>query len=182
MSLILIKAFFARFFSNRCVWYAIGAGAVVYGLVHWHNKKVDAAVKLNTEQLTAQFTAEKQKTIDDEAARSRTIVATITENYDAQVNILKSDAARLVANHRTGTVRLSVPAVCASPIVAGNSGRTESNPFGVATESRAELSDAAVRFFVSEAERADQQAIQLNTLVDVIDGLRLGVGATEEAK
>ena len=182
MSSILIKVFFARFFSNRYVWYAIGAGAVVYGLVHWHNKKVDAAVKLNTEQLTAQFAAEKQKTIDDEAARSRTIVATITENYDEKFKSVKSDAARIVANHRTGTVRLSVPANCPSPIVSGNGGRVEPNPIGVATESRAELSDEAVRFFVSEAERADQQAIQLNTLVDVFDGLRLGVGATEEAK
>ena len=175
MSSILIKVFFARFFSNRYVWYAIGAGAVVYGLVHWHNKKVDAAVKLNTEQLTAQFTAEKQKTIDDEAARSRTIVATITENYDAQVNILKSDAARLVANHRTGTVRLSVPAACASPIIAGDSGRAESNPVGVVTQSRAELSDTAVEFFVSEAERADKQAVRLNALIDVIERLRTGV-------
>lgn len=173
MSLILIKAFFARFFSNRYVWYAIGAVAVVYGLVHWHNKKVDAAVKLNTEQLTAQFAAEKQKTIDEETARSRTIVATITENYDAQVNTLKSDAARIVANHSAGTVRLSVPANCPSPIITGDSGRTQSNPVSMAAESRAELSEESVRFFVGQAERADKQAVQLNALIDVVERLRV---------
>ena len=172
MSLILIKAFFTRFFSNRYVWYAIGAGAVVFGLIHWHSVRVDAAVKLNTEQLTAQFVIEKQKTIDDEAARGQAIVANVKEKYDEQLKTIKTDATRMLADHRAGTVSLSVPATC--PISTGDNGRVGSNTNGFAPESRAELSDESVRFFVNQAERADRQAAQLNNLIDVIERLKSG--------
>ena len=68
-----------------------------------------------------------------------------------------------------------IPAACASPIVSGNGSSTQPNTVSVATESRAELSDSAVEFFVSEAERADRQAVQLNALIDVVERLRTGV-------
>lgn len=175
MTLIVIKTFLARLFGSRYTWYAIAAGASLYGAVHWHYARVDDAVERTTATLTAEFEAQKKQAIKDETERGLAIVAQTKEDYDAQINTLKNDAARMVDGHRSGSVRLSIPANCTSPIVSGNGGRAEPNPIGVATESRAELSDSAVEFFVSEAERADKQAVQLNALIDVVERLRTGV-------
>ena len=152
------------------VWLAL---ALMMGALYWHNARVNAAVAANTVALKAEFEQQKQQAINDEAARSRAIVAQTKEQYDAQINTLKTDAARMLDNHRTGTVRLSVPATC--PVVASDGGGTEPNTDRVTPAGRAELSDDAVRFFVTQAERADQQAIQLNALIDVIERLKSGV-------
>lgn len=175
MSLIIIKAFLARLFGSRYTWYAIAAGAAMYGAAHWHYARVDDAVERTTATLTAKFEAQKKQAIKDETERGLAIVAQTKEDYDAQINTLKNDAARMVDGHRSGSVRLSIPANCTSPIVSGNGSSTQPNTVSVATESRAELSDAAVEFFVSEAERADKQAVQLNALIDVVERLRTGV-------
>ena len=83
-------------------------------------------------------------------------------------------AERLLADARTGAVRLRVP-VKSCTIGGGNASGLESNTGAIVADSRAELSDESVRFFVSEAERADQQALQLNELIGIIDQLRRGV-------
>ncbi|MCE1175993.1 MAG: lysis protein [Burkholderiales bacterium] len=175
MTLIIIKQFLARLFGSRYTWYAIAAGAALYGAAHWHHARVDDAVARTTATLTAEFEAQKKQAIKDETERGLAIVAQTKEDYDAQINTLKNDAARMVDGHRSGSVRLSIPADCTSPIVSGNGSSTQPNTVSVATESRAELSDAAVEFFVGEAERADKQAIQLNALIDVVEHLRTGV-------
>lgn len=175
MTLIVIKTFLARLFGSRYTWYAIAAGAALYGAAHWHYARVDDAVERTTATLTAEFEAQKKQAIKDETERGLAIVAQTKEDYDAQINTLKNDAARMVDGHRSGSVRLSIPANCTSPIVSGNGSSTQPNTVSVATESRAELSDAAVEFFVSEAERADKQAVQLNALIDVVERLRTGV-------
>ena len=146
--------------------------ALMIGVLYWSNARVDAAVAANTAELKADFEQQKQQAINDEAARSRAIVAQTKEQYDAQINTIKNDAARLLDNHRTGTVRLSVPATC--PVVASDGGGTQPNTDGVTPAGRAELSDDAVRFFVTQAERADQQAVQLNALIDIVERLKLG--------
>lgn len=153
------------------VWLAL---ALTIGALYWHNARVDAAVSANTAALKADFEQQKQKAINDEAARSRAIVAQTKEQYDAQINTLKNDAARLLDNHRTGAVRLSVPTKT-STIGANNVGGSQSNANGVTPASRAELSDDAVRFFVGQAERADKQAVQLNALIDIVERLKSGV-------
>ena len=56
------------------VWPAL---ALTIGALYWHNARVDAAVAANTAALKAEFEQQKQQAIDDEAARSRAIVAGI---------------------------------------------------------------------------------------------------------
>ena len=175
MTLIAIKAFFARLFGSRYTWYAIAAGAALYGAAHWHYARVDDAVARTTTTLTTEFEAQKKQAIKDEQIRSQQIIDQLKGDYEQQLSNASTRAQSLIDNHHTGTVRLSIPAACTSPIIAGDSGRAESNPVGVVTQSRAELSDSAVEFFVSEAERADKQAIQLNALIDVVERLRTGV-------
>lgn len=175
MTLIVIKAFLARLFGSRYTWYAIAAGAALYGAAHWHYARVDDAVERTTATLTAEFEAQKKQAIKDEQTRSQQIIDQLKGDYEQQLSSASIRAQSIIDNHRTGTVRLSVPAACTSPIVTSNGGRVEPNPLSVATESRAELSDAAVEFFVSEAERADKQAVQLNVLIDVVERLRTGV-------
>ena len=41
MTLIVIKTFLARLFGSRYTWYAIAAGAALYGAAHWHYARVD---------------------------------------------------------------------------------------------------------------------------------------------
>ena len=175
MTLIAIKAFFARLFGSRYTWYAIAAGAALYGAAHWHYARVDDAVERTTDTLTAEFEAQKKQALKDEQTRSQQIIKQLKGDYEQQLSSASTRAQSLIDNHHTGTVRLSIPVACASPIVTSNGGRVEPNTIGVATESRAELSDTAVEFFVSEAERADKQAIQLNALIDVVERLRTGV-------
>jgi len=146
--------------------------ALLIGGLYWHNARVDAAVAANTAELKADFEKQKQQAINDEAARSRAIVAQTKEDYDAQTQSIKQNAARILVNHRAGSVRLSVPARC--PIVASNGSGTQSNTSGIVATSRAELSDDAVRFFVGQAEKSDKQAVQLNALIDIIEQLKTG--------
>ena len=175
MTLILIKAFLARLFNSRYTWYAIAAGAALYGAAHWHYARVDNAVARTTDALTAEFEAQKKQAIKDEQTRSQQIIDQLKGDYEQQLSNASTRAQSLIDSHRTGTVRLSVPANYTSPIVTSNGSSTQPNPVAMATESRAELSDAAVEFFVGEAERADKQAIQLNALIDAVERLRTGV-------
>lgn len=175
MTLIIIKEFLARLFGSRYTWYAIAAGAALYGAAHWHYARVDDAVERTTATLTAEFEAQKKQALKDEQTRSQQIIDQLKGDYEQQLSSASIRAQSLIDNHRTGTVRLSIPAACTSPIVSGNGGRVEPNPVGVVTQSRAELSDTAVEFFVSEAERADKQAVRLNALIDVVERLRTGV-------
>ena len=175
MSLTVIKLFLIRLFGNRYTWYSIATGAALYGAAHWHDARVDGAVERTTTMLTAEFEAQKKQAIKDEQTRSQQIIDQLRSDYEQQLSSASTRAQNLIDSHRTGAVRLSVPAACTSPIISGNGGRAESNPERMATESRAELSDSAVEFFASEAERADKQAVQLNVLIDVVERLRTGV-------
>ena len=158
---------------NRWFWIAIATAGVAFVGWHWHINAVDAAVQANTTMLKAQFEQAKRDAIQAEAERSQTIINHIKGDYDAQINTLNERATRLLADSRAGTVRLRVP-VKSCPVVGGDEGGTEPNTAGMATTTRAELSDDANQFFIGQAQRADNEAIEHNRLVTVIEAIRSG--------
>lgn len=163
--------------APRWLYEVIGGAVLAILLVvaynHHVNSVVTAAVNANTQELTEQFAKDKAKAIEDETKRSQLIVEQVKEEYDARIKTIKVDAGRMVNNHISGAGRLYVPVKTCTIGASDNSG-TQSNPAGVDATSRAELSDESVRFFVAEAERADKQAVQLNSLIDVVEKLKLG--------
>ena len=165
--------------SSRCFWLAVAVACISFAGWRWHVSAVDAAVQANTTMLKAQFEQAKRDAIQAEAERAQTIINHIKGDYDAQINTLNERATRLLADSRAGTIRLRVP-VKSCPVVGGDEGGTEPNTAGMATTTRAELSDDANRFFIGQAERADREAIEHNRLVTLIEALRLGQPAITE--
>ena len=138
--------------------------ALMIGALCWHNARVDAAVAANAAELKAEFEQQKQQAINDESARSRAIVAQTKEQYDAQINTIKNDAASMLDNHRTGTVRLSVPVVADScSLSATGTGAGSSD--GAA---RADIQPAASDDLVALAADADAVVRQLNACQAVV--------------
>ena len=173
--------FFAAFkalLGNRYFWLATGLIVSLWLAWGWHTSTVAQAVKNATQaensRLTAQFEQDKAATIEAEKARAQKIIDATKEQYEQQRQAIQTRADRLLADARSGTVRLRVH-VKSGAVSGGNASGLESNTGAIVADSRAELSDESVRFFVSEAERADQQALQLNELIGIIDQLRRGV-------
>ena len=158
---------------NRWFWIAIATAGVAFVGWHWHVNAVDAAVQANTTMLKAQFEQAKRDAVQAEAERAQTIINHIKGDYDAQINTLNERATRLLADSRAGTIRLRVP-VKSCPVVGGDEGGTEPNTAGMATTTRAELSDDANQFFIGQAQRADNEAIEHNRLVTLIEEIRAG--------
>ena len=134
---------------------------------------MDAAVQANTTTLKAQFEQAKRDAVQAEAERAQTIINNVKGDYDAQINDLNQRSARLLADSRAGTMRLRVP-VKSCPVVGGDTGGAEANPAGMAATTRAELSDDANQFFIGQAQRADNEAIEHNRLVTLIEAIRSG--------
>lgn len=173
--------FFAAFkalLGNRYFWLATGLIVSLWLAWGWHTSTVAQAVKNATQaensRLTAQFEQDKAATIEAEKARAQKIIDANKEHYEQQRQAIQTHADRLLADARTGAVRLRVP-VKSCTIGGGNASGLESNTGAIVADSRAELSDESVRFFVSQAERADRQALQLNELIGIVDQLRRGV-------
>ena len=158
---------------NRWFWITVDVAGMALAGWRWHVNTVDTAVQANTAMLKAQFEQAKRDAIQAEAERSQTIINHIKGDYDAQINTLNERAARLLADSRAGTIRLRVP-VKSCPVVGGDEGGTEPNTAGMATTTRAELSDDANQFFIGQAQRADNEAIEHNRLVTLIEEIRAG--------
>ena len=158
---------------NRWFWITVAVAGMALAGWRWHVNTVDTAVQANTAMLKAQFEQAKRDAIQAEAERSQTIINHIKGDYDAQINTLNERAARLLADSRAGTIRLRVP-VKSCPVVGGDEGGTEPNTAGMATTTRAELSDDANQFFIGQAQRADNEAIEHNRLVTLIEEIRAG--------
>ena len=158
---------------SRWFWLAVAVACISFAGWRWHVSAVDAAVQANTTMLKAQFEQAKRDAIQAEAERAQTIINHIKGDYDAQINTLNERATRLLADSRAGTIRLRVP-VKSCPVVGGDEGGTEPNTAGMATTTRAELSDDANRFFIGQSQRADNEAIEHNRLVTLIEEIRAG--------
>ena len=158
---------------SRWFWIAIATAGVSFAGWRWHVNAVDAAVQANTTTLKAQFEQAKRDAVQAEAERAQTIINNVKGDYDAQINDLNQRSARLLADSRAGTMRLRVP-VKSCPVVGGDTGGTEPNTAGMATTTRAELSDDANQFFIGQAQRADNEAIEHNRLVTLIEAIRSG--------
>ena len=158
---------------NRWFWITVAVEGMALAGWRWHVNTVDAAVQANTTMLKAQFEQAKRDAVQAEAERAQTIINHIKGDYDAQINTLNERATRLLADSRAGTIRLRVP-VKSCPVVGGDEGGTEPNTAGMATTTRAELSDDANQFFIGQAQRADNEAIEHNRLVTLIEEIRAG--------
>lgn len=171
-------AAFKALLGNRYFWLATGLIASLWLAWAWHTSTVAQASKNATQaeydRMVALHELAKTAAIDAEKRRAQKIIDANKEHYEQQRQAIQTHADRLLADARTGAVRLRVP-VKSCTIGGGNASGLESNTGAIVADSRAELSDSAVEFFVSEAERADKQAIQLNALIDVVERLRTGV-------
>ena len=176
MTPIMLWYWFSRargLLRSRWFWIAIATAGVSFAGWRWHVNAVDAAVQANTTTLKAQFEQAKRDAVQAEAERAQTIINNVKGDYDAQINDLNQRAVRLLADSRAGTVRLRVP-VKSCPVVGGDTGGAEANPAGMAATTRAELSDDANQFFIGQAQRADNEAIEHNRLVTLIEAIRSG--------
>lgn len=177
-----ILSVFKGLFGNRYFWLAIGLIAALWLAWHWHTSTVARAVQSATQtensRLTAQFEQAKAQAVRDEQTRANSIIQASREHYEQQRQNLQNRADRLLADTRSGLVRLRVPikpAACA--VSSGNASGIEPNPGAIITDVRAELSDDAHQFFIGQARRADAQALQLNELIDIVERLRLGMSS-----
>ena len=176
MTPIMLWYWFSRargLLRSRWFWLAVAVACISFAGWRWHVSAVDAAVQANTTMLKAQFEQAKRDAVQAEAERAQTIINHIKGDYDAQINTLNERATRLLADSRAGTIRLRVP-VKSCPVVGGDEGGTEPNTAGMATTTRAELSDDANQFFIGQAQRADNEAIEHNRLVTLIEEIRAG--------
>lgn len=164
--------------SNRYFWLSMGLIVSLWLAWGWHASTVAQAAKNATQveydRMVALHELDKTAAIDAEKRRAQSIIDDNKEHYEQQRQAIQTHADRLLADARTGTVRLRVH-VKSGAVSGGNASGLESNTGAIVADSRAELSDESVRFFVSEAERADRQALQLNELIGIIDQLRRGV-------
>ena len=165
--------------GNRYFLAVAGVIAALWLTQHWHTSAVERAVKNATQaeydRMVALHELAKAAAIDAEQRRAQTIIKANKERYETQLTDIQNRSARLLAEHRSGAVRLRVPVIATACAVSGSdTSGSQSDTSATATESRAELSEQSVRFFNGEAERADRQAIQLNELIDIVDALRTG--------
>ena len=164
--------------GSRYFWAVAGLIAALWLAQHWHASAVAQAAKNATQaeydRMVALHELSKAAAIDAEQRRAKSIIDANKERYETQLTDIQNRSARLLAEHRSGAVRLRVP-VKSCTIGGGNASGLESNTGAIVADSRAELSDESVRFFVSQAERADRQALQLNELIGIVDQLRRGV-------
>ncbi len=151
-------------FKSRAVVYVVGAIVLAFALIVWHKTAVKRAVEAESDKLTMSFEKAKNEAIKAAIANADEAIKTAKIESEKQNAKVKQDAAILIAKHNNGTGRLSVPARCASP--ASNSiGAHTAAPVA---ETRAELSQESVEFFVGEAKRADEVVIERNELLSII--------------
>lgn len=167
--------------GSRYFWAVAGLIAALWLAQHWHASAVAQAAKNATQaeydRMVALHELSKAAAIDAEQRRAKSIIDANKERYETQLTDIQNRSARLLAEHRSGAVRLRVPVITtACAVSSGDTSGTQSDPGETTAETRAELSDEAVRFFDGEAERADRQALQLNELIDIIEPLRTGRG------
>ena len=164
MSLITLLGFF----KQKAVLYIAGALIATLALIYWHKSGVNKAVANERQRLTLAYKQAEDEAITRAIASADEAIKQANIESEKQNAKIKSDAASLVAQYRSGAMRLSVPARCQSPVVGG----AETNTSAFTSEARAELSDPAVEFFVSEAKRADEAVISHNELIDIIEKLK----------
>lgn len=167
--------------GSRYFWAVAGLIAALWLAWGWHASAVAQAAKNATQaeydRMVALHELSKAAAIDAEQRRAKSIIDANKERYETQLTDIQNRSARLLAEHRSGAVRLRVPVITtACAVSSGDTSGTQSDPGETTAETRAELSDEAVRFFDGEAERADRQALQLNELIDIIEPLRTGRG------
>ena len=175
-----ISNFFKAVFGSPYFWLATGLIVSLWLAWGWHTSTVEQAAKNATQaeysRMVDLHEQAKAAAIDAEQRRAQTIIKANKERYETQITDIQNRSARLLDDARTGAVRLRVPVVSSACAVSGGDQRgTVANSGATATESRAELSEQSIRFFVGEAERADRQAVQLNELINIVDALRTGV-------
>ena len=163
--------------GSRYFWAVAGLIAALWLAQHWHASAVAQAAKNATQaeydRMVALHELSKAAAIDAEQRRAKSIIDANKERYETQLTDIQNRSARLLAEHRSGAVRLRVP-VKSCPVVGGDEGGTEPNTAGMATTTRAELSDDANQFFIGQAQRADNEAIEHNRLVTLIEEIRAG--------
>ena len=167
--------------GSRYFWAVAGLIAALWLAQHWHASAVAQAAKNATQaeydRMVALHELSKAAAIDAEQRRAKSIIDANKERYETQLTDIQNRSARLLAEHRSGAVRLRVPVITtACAVSGGDTSGTQSDTGAIAAETRAELSEQSVRFFNREAERADRQALQLNELIDIIEPLRTGRG------
>ena len=165
--------------GSRYFWAVAGLIAALWLAQHWHASAVAQAAKNATQaeydRMVALHELSKAAAIDAEQRRAKSIIDANKERYETQLTDIQNRSARLLAEHRSGAVRLRVPVITtACAVSSGDPRGTLADSGAIVAETRAELSDEAVRFFNGEAERADRQAIQLNELIDIVEALRTG--------
>ena len=172
-----ISNFFKAVFGSPYFWLATGLIVSLWLAWGWHTSTVEQAAKNATQaeysRMVDLHEQAKAAAIDAEQRRAQTIINNVKGDYDAQINDLNQRSARLLADSRAGTMRLRVP-VKSCPVVGGDTGGAEANPAGMAATTRAELSDDANQFFIGQAQRADNEAIEHNRLVTLIEAIRSG--------
>ena len=155
-------------FKSRAVVYVVGSIILVFGLIAWHKTAVKRAVEAESDKLTLSFEKSKNEAIKATVANADEAIKNAKIESEKQNAKIKQDAAILIAKHNNGTGRLSVPARCTSPSANGTGAHTAAP----VAETRAELSDESVRFFVGEAKRADEVVIERNELLSIIEQLK----------
>ena len=174
-----ISNFFKAVFGSPYFWLATGLIVSLWLAWGWHTSTVEQAAKNATQaeysRTAALHEQAKIAAIDAEQRRAQTIINANKEHYETQLTDIQNRSARLLADARSGTVRLRVPVITTACAVSGSdTSGTQSDTGAIAAETRAELSDEAVRFFVGQAERADREAVAHNELVEIIEQLRAG--------
>ena len=165
--------------GNRYFWAVAGFIAALWLAQHWHTSAVERAAKNATQaeydRMVALHELAKAAAIDAEKRRAQSIINENKERYETQLTDIQNRSARLLAEHRSGTVRLRVPVITtACAVSSSDTSGTQSDTGAIAAETRAELSEQSVRFFNREAERADREAIEHNELIDIVEALRTG--------
>ena len=163
--------------GSRYFWAVAGLIAALWLAQHWHASAVAQAAKNATQaeydRMVALHELSKAAAIDAEQRRAKSIIDANKERYETQLTDIQNRSARLLAEHRSGAVRLRVPVITtACAVSSGDTSGTQSDPGETTAETRAELSEQSVRFFNREAERADREAIEHNELVEIIEQLR----------
>ena len=174
-----ISNFFKAVFGSPYFWLATGLIVSLWLAWGWHTSTVEQAAKNATQaeysRMVDLHEQAKAAAIDAEQRRAQTIIKANKERYETQLTDIQNRSARLLAEHRSGAVRLRVPVITtACAVSSSDTSGTQSDTGAIAAETRAELSDEAVRFFVGQAERADREAVAHNELVEIIEQLRSG--------
>lgn len=154
--------------KNKAILYIVGGLIAFLALIYWHKTGVNKAVANERQRLTLAYKQAEDEAITRAIALSNEAIKQAQIESEKQNAKIKNDAASLIAQYRSGAVRMSVPARCPSPVIGG----AETNTPALTGETRAELSDPAVEFFVSEAKRADEAVIDRNELIDVVEKLK----------